>query len=170
MGQSRRSTATWAPYFQEVYLEAESVPVFTSLVKHMSADALDEYVGQLEAEVHKYVAKDPRNYGKAAKRMYNIFRLSGRYAEAAFLRELCDEPTAVLYQVHAVVRTVEEALEPGSAITKETVLAQLVALIVDVVRALEGVVEEEIVRHLLALRNTISGGVLGQGTPHQPRE
>ena len=90
--------------------------------------------------------------------MYNIFRLSGRYAEAAFLRELFDEPTAVLYQVHAVVRTVEEASEPGSAITKETVLAQLDALIVDVVGALEGVAEEEIVRHLLALRNTISGG------------
>jgi len=145
------------PYFQEVYLEAESVPVFTKLVKHVSADALEEYVAQLQREVRKYVAHDPRNYGKAAKRMYNIFRLSGRYEEAAFLRELFDEPTAVLYQVHAVIRTVEEASEPGSPITVDTVLAQVDALIVDVLRALEGTEEEEIVRQLLQLRDAVAG-------------
>ena len=32
------------PYFQEVYLEAESIPLFSKLAKHVSADALDEYV------------------------------------------------------------------------------------------------------------------------------
>ena len=57
------------PYFQEVYLEADSIPVFSKLAKHVSSDALAEYVAQLEGEVRKYVAKDPRNYGKAAKRM-----------------------------------------------------------------------------------------------------
>jgi len=143
------------PYFQEVYLEAESVPVFSKLVRHVSPDALAEYVAQLEAEVRKYVARDPRNYGKAAKRMYNVFRLSGRYVEAAFLRELFDEPTAVLYQVHAVLRTVEEAAEPGSAISLETVLAQVDGLILDVIRALEGPEEEEIVRLVLQLRDTL---------------
>jgi hypothetical protein len=144
------------PYFQEVYLEAESVPVFSKLVKHVSPDALAEYVAQLQAEVRKYVAHDPRNYGKAAKRMYNVFRLSGRYEEAAFLRELFDEPTAVLYQVHAVIRTVEEASDPGSPITVDIVLAQVDALIIDVLRALEGVEEEEIVRQLLQLRDAVS--------------
>jgi hypothetical protein len=79
------------PYFQEVYLEAESVPLFSKLAKHVSADALDDYVQQLEKEVRKYLGKGA-NYGKAAKRMYNIFRLTGRYEEAAFLRELFDEP------------------------------------------------------------------------------
>jgi hypothetical protein len=144
------------PYFQEVYLEAESVPVFSKLAQHVSSDALAEYVSQLEREVRKYVAHEPRNYGKAAKRMYNVFRLSGRYEEAAFLRELFDEPTAVLYQVHAVLRTVEEAAEPGSAISLDTVLAQVDALILDVLRALEGVEEEEIVRLLLQLRDVLS--------------
>jgi hypothetical protein len=144
------------PYFQEVYLEAESVPVFSKLARHVSPDALAEYVAQLEREVRKYVAHEPRNYGKAAKRMYNVFRLSGRYEEAAFLRELFDEPTAVLYQVHAVLRTVEEAAEPGSAISLDTVLAQVDALILDVLRALEGVEEEEIVRLLLQLRDALS--------------
>ncbi len=79
------------PYFQEVYLEAESVPIFSKLAQHVSANALDEYVSQLEHEVNKYLTKDI-NYGKAAKRMYNVFRLTGRYEEAAFIRELFDEP------------------------------------------------------------------------------
>src|SRR5674476_504387 len=87
------------PYFQEVYLQAESIPLFSKLVKHVAADALEHYVGQLEHEVEKYLKKDPRNYGKVAKRMYNIFRLTGRYNEAAFLRELFDEPATILYQV-----------------------------------------------------------------------
>jgi antitoxin component HigA of HigAB toxin-antitoxin module len=146
------------PYFQEVYLEADSIPLFTKLVSHLSSDALDEYVAQLEKEVHKYVAKDPKNYGKAAKRMYNIFRLNGSYEEAAYLRELFDEPTAVLYQVGAVVRTLDEAAQPGSAITSETLLSQLDALILDVVATLDGDHEVEVVRELLRLRATITEG------------
>ncbi len=69
------------PYFQEVYLQAESVPIFSKLAQHVSADALEDYVKALEGEVRKYVTKHI-NYGKAAKRMYNIFRLTGRYEEA----------------------------------------------------------------------------------------
>jgi hypothetical protein len=146
------------PYFQEVYLEADSIPLFTKLVSHLSTDALDDYVEALEKEVHKYVAREPRNYGKAAKRMYNIFRLNGSYEEAAYLRELFDEPTAVLYQVGAVVRTLDEASQPGSGITRETLLAQLDALILDVVKTLEGDQEVEVVRELLALRAAITEG------------
>ena len=64
------------PYFQEVYLEADSIPLFSRLVKELSADSVDDYVEQLEHEVWKYTVKDP-NYGKAARRMYNVFRMSG---------------------------------------------------------------------------------------------
>ncbi len=99
------------PYFQEVYLEAESVPIFSKLAQHVSANALDDYVSQLEKEVNKYLTKDI-NYGKAAKRMYNVFRLTGRYQEAAFLRELFDEPTSMLYQVWALIRTMDECSQP----------------------------------------------------------
>jgi hypothetical protein len=143
------------PYFQEVYLEAESVPIFSKLVKHMSADALDDYVSQLEKEVRKYVTGDV-NYGKAAKRMYNIFRLTGRYEEAAYLRELFDEPTTVLYQVWSLMRTLEEACGPDGTISSEAVLAQADGLIIDVVRVLEGDEEAEIVRYLLRLRDAVS--------------
>lgn len=142
-------------YFQEVYLEAESIPLFTKLAKHVAADAMDEYVEQLEREVRKYVTKSP-NYGKAAKRMYNIFRLSGRYGEAAYLRELFDEPATVLYQIAALIRTVDEAALPGSQISAETIVEQLDEVILSAVGALEGQKETEIVRHLLNLRSLLS--------------
>ena len=89
------------PYFQEVCLEAESLPLFRRLINELSADAVDEYVAQLEHEIRKYTGKDP-NYGKVARRLYNVFRLTGRYAEAAYLRELFDEPATALYQVAAL--------------------------------------------------------------------
>jgi hypothetical protein len=57
------------------YLEAESIPIFSKLARHVSADALEDYVSQLENEVRKYLTKDV-NYGKVAKRMYNVFRLT----------------------------------------------------------------------------------------------
>jgi hypothetical protein len=143
------------PYFQEVYLEAGSIPIFSKLVRQMSDNALDDYVEQLEREVKKYVTKDI-NYGKAAKRMYNIFRLTGRYQDAAYLRELFDEPAAMLYQVWALIRTVEEACEPGSSVAREAVLAQTDELILAVTRALEGEKEVEIIRYLLRLRDSVA--------------
>ncbi len=143
------------PYFQEVYLEAESIPLFAKLVQHVAADALDEYVEQLEAQVRKYVTIHP-NYGKAAKRMYNIFRLSGRYAGAAYLRELFDEPATVLYQISALIRTVDEAALPGSEIDQKTIVEQLDSLIISAVKVLEGEKETEIVRRLLNLRSLLS--------------
>ena len=42
-------------FFQEVYLEADSIPIFSKLVKNVSGNALDDYVGQLQKEVKKYV-------------------------------------------------------------------------------------------------------------------
>lgn len=144
------------PYFQEVYLDAASIPLFTKLAKHVAADAMDEYVAQLEREVKKYTGGHP-NYGKAAKRMYNVFRLSGRYPEAAYLRELFDEPATVLYQIAAVLRTVDEASAPDSVIDPITISRQLDALIMQVVATLEGQREADIVQRLLKLHTRISG-------------
>lgn len=143
------------PYFQEIYLEAESVPIFSKLVRHVSPDALDDYVAQLEKEVNKYLTKD-LNYGKAAKRMYNIFRLVGRYEEAAFLRELFDEPATVLYQVWSLIRTIDDCFTPGATIPLDNVLAQADNLILAVIKALEGDQETEIVRYLLRLRDALT--------------
>lgn len=149
------------PYFQEVYLEAESIPIFSKLARHVSADALDHYVSQLEKEVNKYLTKDI-NYGKAAKRMYNVFRLTGRYEEAAFLRELFDEPTTVLYQIWSLIRTIDDAVKPESSIAMDDVLAQADQLILAVIKALEGDQETEIVRLLLRLRDSLTRQESGQ--------
>jgi len=143
------------PYFQEVYLEAESIPVFSKLVKHVSGDALDEYIGALEHEIKKYLTKDI-NYGKVAKRMYNVFRLTGRYGEAAFLRELFDEPTTILYQVWSLIRTTDDCFTPGSSISVPELLEHVDSLIEQVVESLEGEKEVEIVRLLLRLRDALS--------------
>lgn len=149
------------PYFQEVYLEAESVPIFSKLAQHVSADALDDYVTALEREARKYLTKDI-NYGKAAKRMYNIFRLTGRYSEAMFVRELFDEPASLLYQVWSLIRTLDDCAREGSSIAKENLLEQTDHLILDVIAVLEGAEETEIVRQLLRLRNTIAQQEPGQ--------
>jgi len=150
------------PYFQEIYLEAESVPIFSKLAQHVSANALDEYVGQLEGEVNKYLNKNV-NYGKAAKRMYNIFRLTGRYGEASFIRELFDEPASMLYQVWSLIRTIEDCCNPTSPITHEQMLAQTDQLILSVISALEGDQETEIVRMLLRMRDALKDQHTNQG-------
>ncbi len=143
------------PYFQEVYLEAESIPLFAKLARHVSADALEDYVSALQKEVKKYLTRH-LNYGKAAKRMYNIFRLTGQYPEAAFLRELFDEPATALYQVWSLIRTLDEAAAPGSPIPMTDVLAQADELIIAVIQSLEGAEETEITRYLLRLRDALA--------------
>lgn len=143
------------PDFQEVYLEAESLPLFRKIVAELSSDAVDDYVKQLEHEVVKYSTAHP-NWGKVARRLYNIFRLTGRYPEAAYLRELFDEPTTVLYQVAALVRTIDDAERPGGDFDTELLLKQTDELIIAAIEALEGRSEVEMVRRLMEIRETIT--------------
>jgi hypothetical protein len=145
------------PYFQEVYLEAESIPLFTKLVKHLNPDVLHSYVEQLKHEVVKYSQKDPKNFGKVAKRLYNIFRLTGRWSEAAYIRELFDEPAALLYQVGSMLDTIDEALTSGDSLDHDALIDQTDGLIRAVVRVCEGEVEEELVDALLRLRDDLAG-------------
>lgn len=153
------------PYFQEIYLDSESIPIFSKLSQHVSANALDRYVLQLEKEVNKYITRDI-NYGKAAKRMYNIFRLTGRYSEAVLIRELFDEPASMLYQVWALIRTMEECSHPGSSISPDKVQSQADQLILEVIKTLEGDEESLVVKHLLILRNTLEDQQHGHNLPN----
>jgi hypothetical protein len=145
------------PYFQEIYLEAESIPLFTKLVKHLSPDALQDYVTQLKGEVTKYSRHDPKNFGKVAKRLYNIFRLTGRWPEAAFIRELFDEPAALLYQVGSLLDTLDEAITNQVALDRNALIDQVDGLIRAVIRVCEGPTEEKIVDALLKLRDDLTG-------------
>jgi len=145
------------PYFQEVYLDAQSIPLFSKLVKHVSPEALHEYLDALKHEIIKYVQRDPRNFGKVAKRLYNIFRLEGHWAEAAYIRELFDEPAALLYQVSALLDTLEEAMDSEADLDQDAMTEQVDRLIRSVIKVCEGVVEEKLVDALLKLRDDVSG-------------
>ena len=142
------------PYFQEVYLDADSIPIFSKLVKELSADTVDDYVEALEHEVWKYTVEHP-SYGKVARRLYNVFRMNGHYAEAAFIRELFDEPITALYQVAALIQTLDDAANSGEDFDAETMVAQVDTLIMSAIQALDGPEEAEMVGHLLKLRNSI---------------
>jgi hypothetical protein len=113
-------------------------------------------VEQLEAEVRKYAGGDHPNYGKAARRMYNVFRLSGRYAEAAYIRELFDEPVTALYQLAAQLETVDDASEALDTFDREILITQLDRLIMSAIAALEGSDEAMMVARLSRLREAIA--------------
>ncbi|HYM53673.1 MAG TPA: hypothetical protein VEW45_09455 [Candidatus Dormibacteraeota bacterium] len=148
-------------YFQEVYLEADSIPIFSKIVRNATPDAIDDYVTELEHEVEKYLTADI-NYGKAAKRMYNVFRLTGRYVDAVYVRELFNEPAAVLYQVGALIRTVDDAINPNEPITLGDATKHVDGLIVAVAGALEGPEEAEITRSLVRLRALLEAADHGE--------
>ncbi len=155
------------PYFQEVYLETESIPLFTRLVGELGADAVDDYVEQLEREVHTYTVLKP-NHGKAARRMYNVFRLSGRYAEAAYLRELFDEPVTALYQMAALLETIADAAGVGPDVfERELLVDQVDRLIMSAVAALDGPDEALMVERLRRFRELVasSNGSTDEGAP-----
>ena len=146
------------PYFQEVYLDAESIPLFTRLVKELGADSVAEYVEQLEHEVRKYTVTTP-NHGKAARRMYNVFRLTGRYPEAAYVRELFDEPVSALYQLAALLQTIADASTAGGEVfDRELLLGQVDQLIVSAIAALDGPEEAQMVDRLTRFREALADG------------
>ncbi len=144
-------------YYQEVYIEKESIPLFTKLKKYLTPDKLDAYVDALKGEVRKYTEEGHENYGKVAKRLYNIFRLIGAHKEAMFIRELFDEPASALYQVWSLIDTIDEISKSATAIDKKTVTKQITDLIKLVVKVTEGEEEEKIVDALLKLRDDITG-------------
>ena len=145
------------PYYQEVYLDAESIPLFSKISEQMDPDSLRKYVSRLEHEIHKYTLGDQANFGKAAKRMYNVFRLTGRFEEAAFVRELFDEPAALLYQVSAFLDGLIDLGADPTSIDRETLTLQVDDLIRSVTTAAEGPQETELVMSLIRLRDDITG-------------
>ncbi|MHA1231449.1 MAG: hypothetical protein ACTSPQ_12445 [Candidatus Helarchaeota archaeon] len=145
------------PYFQEVYLESNSIPLFTKIKDYLTPKKLDEYVEALEREVVKYTMKEHENYGKVAKRLYNIFRLKGAHKEAMYLRELFDEPASALYQVWSMIDTIDDAGAPDCSIDKNIVANQISDLILKVVKICEGEEEEKIVSALMKLRDDVTG-------------
>jgi hypothetical protein len=117
-------------------------------------DSVTDYLERLTDEVYRYTVDEP-DYGRAARRMYNIFRLTGRYAEAAYIRESFDEPVPALYRVPALLRTLDEAADAGDTFEAEAMAGQIDQLIMSAIAALEGRAEVDMVRRLLRLRDAI---------------
>ena len=145
------------PYYQEVYLDADSIPLFCKVTGQMDPDALQKYVAMLEHEAAKYAYGDQVNYGKVSKRLYNIFRLTGRFEEAAYVRELFDEPAALLYQVSALLDGLIDLGSDSTAIDQETLVQQVDDLIRSVISAAEGPLETDLVMALIRLRDDLTG-------------
>lgn len=143
------------PYFQEVHLEADSIPLFGG-VADVSADALGAYAERLESEVRACVGREPKNFGRAALRMYNIFRLRGLHEEAESVRQLFDGPARVLYLVWSLLNTLDEAADPDSPIDRCTVLTEADERIASLSRALGRVEQADVITHLIHLRQVIS--------------
>jgi hypothetical protein len=97
-------------FYQEVYLDPESRPHVERLIDEVKPEGLGQYIAQLESEIRKYSDPAHANFGKVAKRLYNIFRLTNQAAPAAHLRGLFDDPPARLYQVPATLYALESAL------------------------------------------------------------
>jgi hypothetical protein len=87
--------------FQQVYLDAMSAKLAAEVTRSVSESSRVRYISDLESQVAHYSRGDHPNYAKVAKRLYNICRITGRYNEALFLRELFDEPPARLIQIES---------------------------------------------------------------------
>jgi hypothetical protein len=144
------------PFFQEVYLEPGAAALFHKVTKAADNGALSGYVQAMRWQVFHYTHEE-LNFGKAAKRMYNLFRLTDQLEAAAYVRELFDEPTAKLYQVPGLLEAVEVAREPGSGIERDTVIDQIDQVIRAVVEASDGPEEVEMVMSLIRLRDEVMG-------------
>jgi hypothetical protein len=120
------------PDFQQVYLDADAAAIAAHLTDELTLAERERYLTAMEGEVATYVGKRPPNYGKVAKRLYNHSRLTGRHAEALFLRELLDEPPARLYQA----RTLLEVVGVHAGQDPVAALAALSALLDDLADAL----------------------------------
>ena len=142
------------PFFQEIYLEPEAVGVFNKVIRYASGTAMSAYVTAMRWQAYHYTHQEP-NYGKAAKRLYNLFRLTDELEAAAYVRELFDEPTAQLYQVPGLLEAVGIARGEQARIDRATVIKQIDRVIHAVVEAASGTTGAEVVMELIGLRDEV---------------
>ena len=112
------------PLVQEIYLEASALPLVEKLSKLVAPGARKNYEAIMKDQVYHYTKVTP-SFGKAAKRLYNLFRVSDELESAAFVRELFDEPAARLYQITGLLEAADAALDEASGIDRDTVMRQL---------------------------------------------
>ena len=141
-------------FFQEIYLEPEALPVFTKIARHLDPAGAQSYAAAMRGQVHYFVHEDP-SYCKATKRLYNLFRLTDELEAAAYLRELFDEPGALLYQVDGLLEAARHAQDPATRLDRAVVLRQLDLVRQAVAVALDGPDEQALLAALARLTETL---------------
>ena len=141
------------PLVQEIYLELGAIDLVARLAPHIPPDAHMNYQYIMREQVYHYTKEEP-SYGKAAKRLYNLFRITDQLEAAAYVRELFDEPWARLYQVPGLLEAADVALDPDSGIDRETVMRQLESVADAIKEVTEGEDEAELLASLGRLRDT----------------
>lgn len=150
------------PLAQEIYLDAASLPLVEKLGSLVPEGAREAYRDAMRSESHHYTAVDP-NYAKAAKRLYNLFRVADELEAASYVRELFDEPSAKLYQVPGLLDAADIALDPKSGIDQETVLRQLDLVATAIADVTDGSVETELLESIERLKQSaLSDGRAGE--------
>jgi hypothetical protein len=142
------------PLAQEIYLEAAALPLVERLSTVVARDARDAYREAMRSESRHYTHEEP-NFAKAAKRLYNLFRVADELEAAAYVRELFDEPSAHLYQVPGLLEAADLALDPESGIDRDTVLRQLDRIATAIVEGTDGAEEADLLAQLDRLRDSI---------------
>jgi hypothetical protein len=145
-------------FFQEVYLDSESLPIFSKITRHLDPGARQAYASNMRSQVHHYIHVAP-SYCKATKRLYNLLRITDELEAAAYLRELFDEPRAQLYQADGLLEAARLASDIGSGIDRAMVLRQIEQVQQAVALALDGPEELELVDALRVLHNRLSDGL-----------
>ena len=141
------------PLVQEVYLELPAIELVARLAPHIPPGARSNYENIMREQVYHYTKEEP-SYGKAAKRLYNLFRVSDQLEAAAFVRELFDEPSARLYQVPGLLDAADVARDPKSGIDRDTVMRQLDVVCEAVAEVTEGQEEADLLNALGQLRES----------------
>ena len=138
------------PLSQEVYLELEALPLVAKLDQVVAPDARSTYAAAMRDQVRRYL--DAPSFGKVAKRLYNLFRVTDELEAAAYVRELFDESPARLYQVTGLLDAADAALDESSGIDRETVMRQLDIVAEAIREATEGAEESSLLASLERLR------------------
>ncbi|HVE77001.1 MAG TPA: hypothetical protein VND22_09615 [Actinomycetota bacterium] len=111
-------------FYQEVYLDPESRSHVEKLIDQATPSGLRDYVSQLEKEIVKHSTPGKENWGKVAKRLYNIFRITNKSQPAEYLRQLFDDPAARLYQVAGALYALRQTMGKRR-LTPETIEGQI---------------------------------------------
>lgn len=138
------------PLSQEVYLELDALPLVAKLDRAVAPDARATYATAMRDQVARYLGEP--SFGKVAKRLYNLFRVTDELEAAAYVRELFDESPARLYQVSGLLDAADAALDDSSGIDRDTVMRQLDVVAAAIRDATEGDEEAELLAALARLR------------------